>query len=285
MSQQIFTQDLCRSVSFRVAASEDEAGDGFTIDGYAAVFDTPTRIDSWEGQFDEQIAYGAFARSLRAKMPKLQFDHGMHPLIGSLPVGTWTSMTEEKGAGLHAVGRLSDNWLVEPVRQAIADGAVDGMSFRFSVVREKWEDGNGKPVKPEDVGRLLYEPDPERGVLQRTLLELRISEAGPVTWPAYEQTSVGVRNTVTIDLNRLNEPSQRSMLARAVLLADAKNSTTDGPQVTEEPIAEHSSGLDDPRSTDSTPDEHPSAEARRRRDMMRSAARSYRGYVLNIGKD
>jgi hypothetical protein len=55
----------------------------------------------------------------------------------------------------------------------------------------------------------------------RTLKEVRVPEVGPVVWPAYSDTSVGVRSqTLTIDLARLNEPDQRSRLAQAVLMAD-----------------------------------------------------------------
>ena len=60
-----------RAVEFR-----SESGDGHTLEGYAAVFDSPTRINSWEGEFDEQIARGAFNRTLNARKPVVQFDHG-----------------------------------------------------------------------------------------------------------------------------------------------------------------------------------------------------------------
>ena len=285
--EDVAREDLCRSVTFRVSASDDESGDGFTIDGYAAVFDTPTRIDSWEGVFDEEIAFGAFGRSIRARMPKLQFDHGYHPLIGSLPIGRWTSMTEEKGAGLHAVGRLHDNWLVEPVRQAIAEESVDGMSFRFSVVREEWLDKDGKKVKPDEVWKLLYEPG-DRGPLRRILREVKITEAGPVVWPAYQQTSVGVRSKVTIDLGRLTDPEQRSTLARAVFLADAATrKESDGPQPTEPEPDMHSPEIasGDSPVTSEPPGEHPSAEARRLRDRIRAAAQAHKGYLLSIERN
>ena len=35
---------------------------------------------------------------------------------------------------------MADNWLVAPFADAIRGGRVTGMSFRFSVVREKWFD-------------------------------------------------------------------------------------------------------------------------------------------------
>lgn len=278
--QDIARDNLCRMAAFRVGAAESD--DGFTIDGYAAVYDTPTRIDSWEGVFDEEIAFGAFGRSIRAKLPKMQYDHGQHPLLGSLPLGVWTSAAEERGKGLHVIGRMSDNWLIEPFRQAIADEAVDGMSFRFSVVREDWFDKKGQKVEADEIGRLLVEPG-TRGPLRRVLRELKISEAGPVAWPAYQETSVGVRSQVTIDLGRLTDPDERSKLARAVFTADAA-ATTDGPPVTADEPDEHSEEQrsDDPPITEPAPAEHPSAEARRRRDRIRASARDHRSYLLSI---
>jgi phage head maturation protease len=231
--------------------------------------------------FDEEFAFGAFARSIRAKLPKMQFDHGQHPLLGSLPLGRWTSMTDEK-SGVHAIGRMSDNWLVEPFRQAILEEAVDGMSIRFSVVREEWLDPDGKKVKPEDVFKML---DGRNGVLRRVIREAKMSEAGPVVWPAYEQTSVGVRSKVTIDLGRLTDPEQRNTLARAVILADAANADNpDGPQVTDGPPDDHSEEQrsDDPEVTEPEPDQHPSADAQRRRARMRAIAQNHRGYLLTI---
>ena len=53
------TQDLFRSVEFRAEPSAD----GLTLEGYAAVFNAETVINSWEGNFREQIAKGAFART------------------------------------------------------------------------------------------------------------------------------------------------------------------------------------------------------------------------------
>ena len=273
------TTDLCREARFELRATDDESGDGLTIDGYAAVYDTPTRIDSWEGTFDEQIAFGAFARSIRSRMPKLQFDHGYHPLIGSLPIGRWDSMTEEQGAGLHSVGRLHDNWLVEPVRDAIREGSVDGMSFRFSVVREEWRDKDGKLVKPDEILGLLWEPG-ERGPLQRTLKEVKITEAGPVVWPAYAETSVGVRSTVTIDLGRLSDPRERKALAEAVFLADAATRTTDGPQPTAQAPDEHAATA--PQVTAPSPGKHPSATPTRKANPAKEFALHARGYVMNI---
>lgn len=183
--------NLTREVNFRSDADSEE-GDGFNLFGHAAVFGQPTRIDSWEGEFDEEIRYGAFRKSIRERDPVMQFDHGRHPLIGSIPIASIKTLREED-AGLWVEARMTDNWLIEPVRMAISEKNIKGMSFRFDVVREKWFDNAGKELKdPMEIAELLWNPG-DRGPLKRELVELRLHELGPVVFPAYIQTSVGVR--------------------------------------------------------------------------------------------
>lgn len=269
---------LIRSVPFQTMRAEGETtGDGLTLDGYGAVFGSATRIDSWEGTFDEVISPGAFKKSLRERTPIMQFDHGQHPLIGSIPLGRWDSV-EEDAHGLHTVGRLSDNWLIEPVRDAIRDGGVTGMSFRFSVVRDEWTDAAGKKIREDELPDLLYYGAGERGPILRTLKEVRVSEVGPVTWPAYEATSVGVRSAerFVIDLGRLDlrTAHARSELARAVALADAATTHVESTAVgrltagvlhavtTTSGVIETPGARPEPRSTATeAADEHPAAPA------------------------
>lgn len=189
--------DVCRSVPFTplVRAGED---DGRTFEGYGAVFNSPTRIDSWEGTFDELVAPGAFRKSLTELVPKFQFDHGHHPLIGSIPIGAITDIHEDE-RGLFVRARLGEHTLIDLVREAISTGAINGMSFRFSVVRDEWRDRNGRKINSEnELSRLLYGNEPERLPLQRTLLEVKCAEVGPVVWPAYPDTTASVRSNPLI---------------------------------------------------------------------------------------
>lgn len=173
-----------RSVPFEL----DQTRDGLTFSGYAAVFNSPTRINSrFEGEFDEVILEGAFRNSLTAKTPVLMFDHGQHPLVGSLPLGVITR-AEEDSTGLHIEARLTDNWLVQPVRDAVRDGAISGMSFRFSVSKkgEKWQSRSG------DVQlRSIHDFD-------------AVPELGPVVFPAYEPTTASVRSQLDQLTGRLD---------------------------------------------------------------------------------
>jgi len=159
-----------RSVSFE---TRDFGDDGFTLEGYGAVFNQATRIDSHEGRFDEVIDRGAFNKTLSERTPVLQFDHGRDPATGSVPIGSIEDIRSDDH-GLFVRARLHDNARVEPIRQAIASGAVDGMSFRFQVMRDDWDESRDTPM--------------------RTLREVSLLEVGPVVFPAYAGASVGVRS-------------------------------------------------------------------------------------------
>lgn len=247
-----------REAPFKLrAVDDDELNDGLTLDGFGAVFGRLTVIDSWEGRFREQIALGAMKRSFRETPPKVQFDHGRHPLIGSIPIARLSSIAEESdpvlapNGGAHIVARMFDNWLMQPVRDAIEAEAINGMSFRFSVVREVWTYADGKAIRDEDALRIelrrtRYEDVAEEDLPIRTLKELRVPEMGPVVWPAYADTSVGMRSQV-IDLGRLGDPEQRKLLARAVFLADAAQSEDEDAQrdAAETVAVEHPSKSDD----------------------------------------
>ncbi|MGV7794905.1 HK97 family phage prohead protease [Mycobacterium kansasii] len=249
----------------------DEPNDGFTLDGYGAVFNRLTVIDSWEGRFREQFAPGSMKRSFRETPPKIQFDHGRHPLIGSIPIASLRSITEDvhpelaPEGGAHIIARIFDNWLMQPVRDAIAEGAISGMSHRFGVVREAWTYADGKPIRDEralitELERAMYENVSEDELPIRTVKEARILEMGPVVWPAYRQTSVGVRS---IDLGRLRDgdPEQRRLLAEMVFVADTASMDEEAQRDTTPPgvVVEHPESSDDAqRSTPECVGERPS---------------------------
>lgn len=175
-----------RSFGFETRAS----GDGRTLEGHAAVFNTPTRIRDLYGDFDEVIHPGAFTRSLAGRTPVMQFDHGKDPRVGSVPIGAIDDIHED-GTGLYVRAQLFDNPVVEPVRQAIAGGAIKGMSFRFQVPDggDTWQKRSG-------------------GVDQRDVYDTDTSEVGPVVFPAYDTTSVTVRSM----LAQLDPQEHRSLI-------------------------------------------------------------------------
>lgn len=185
-----------------VAFESDSSDDGRTLEGYAAVFDSPTRIRSWEGDFQETIRAGAFARSLKERTPVLQYDHGRDARVGSVPIGAIEDVRED-AKGLYVRARLYDNPVVEPVRQAIAGKSIKGMSFRFEV--------------PEGGDTWTRSGSTE----EREIRDADIHELGPVVFPAYDTTSVTVRSL----LAQL-DAGERDALVRevaALLRADLPN--------------------------------------------------------------
>lgn len=186
-----------RDVEFRL--SDDVTGDGRTLEGYAAVFEQETSIKDFFGTYSETITPGAFRKTLRDRRGKVvcQFNHGRDSRTGSVPIGVFTELREDD-EGLFTKARLFRNDAVEPVREAIAEGAINGMSFTFRVVRDEWRDAEGEQVAADEVQSLLTDPG-DRGPLRRSLKEIHLLEAGPVVYPAYEGTSVGVRSVAELN--------------------------------------------------------------------------------------
>lgn len=164
-----------------------EAGNGLTLEGYAAVFNTPTRIRAVDGDFDETILPGAFKRSLAERTPVLQWDHGRDPAVGTAPIGDITDLREDDH-GLLVRAQLYDHPSTERVRMAIKGKSVKGMSFRFGVP----EGGEDWPARD-----------------RREIRDADVHELGPVVFPAYKTTTVSVR-----DLLAGLDPDERTALIR-----------------------------------------------------------------------
>lgn len=161
---------------------EDDHMDGRTLVGYPIVFDEWTPIDSWEGRFIERIHPKALDRTLarRGDNIKVLWNHGFDPSIGEKPLGKPAKMeVDERGLYVEVpFARTSYN---DDLLELIRAGAVDGMSFRFTVQQEQWVE------KP---GRSDHNPE---GWPERTIHQADVHEFGPVTFPAYLATTAGVR--------------------------------------------------------------------------------------------
>lgn len=166
-------RDSLIRANFETRATVSE---GRTMTGYPIVFDQWTTINSWEGEFKERVAPGALKKTLRENgdAVKILFNHGMDPSIGDKPLGR-ASVMRTDAQGLYVEVPLSDTSYNDDLLALMRDGALDGMSFRFSVVNEDWN-------------------TPKRGLPERTITELRLYELGPVTFPAYQATTVGIRS-------------------------------------------------------------------------------------------
>jgi HK97 family phage prohead protease len=184
----ISNASICvRSFDFELRGEPD--GDGLTLHGYAAVFNSPTKIRDLQGEFEETLLPGAFKRSLETRTPVLQWDHGKDPAVGTAPIGDIQDLREDDH-GLLVRARLYDHPSTGRVRQAIKGKSVKGMSFRFGVPEggEAWSTRDGMDV--------------------REISDADVHELGPVVFPAYDSTSVTVRSL----LAQLDPDEHRALL-------------------------------------------------------------------------
>lgn len=197
-----------RSVPFELRAA-DEDSDGLTLEGYGTTFDDFYDVEDWLGVYRERVAKGSFAKTIKERrgLIKVQYDHGHHPVLGSIPIGSLQDIREDSH-GLFVSVRLHDNWMTEPVRDAIRSQAVSGMSIRFQTTKDEWN----------------YDSDPE----ERTIREVKLYEVGPVAFPANEATSVALRSLASALRSSGVDLSTLGGMLRRDSTDDAAGSTTAG---------------------------------------------------------
>lgn len=143
------------------------------IQGYAALFDVETVI---YGMFRESIAPGAFRRSIQTGERVVSlFNHDSNYVLGSTSSGTMKVREDEKGLWIEV--EPPDTQVGRDVTEYIRRGDVQGQSFMFSIDKQEW----------------TFAQD-EREMDLRRITEVTLFEAGPVLFPAYPDTSVGLRS-------------------------------------------------------------------------------------------
>lgn len=179
--------DLFRGVrpfTYRAAdpAADGTAGDGH-MTGHFAVFNQWTEIHSWfEGDFLERFVPGSFKKTMRDNRDRMRvlFQHGRDMTVGDKPLGVIEDMGEDDYGAAYDV-RLLDTTYNADLIPGLENGLY-GASFRFSVMREDWV----REPKPSE-----YNP---AGLDERTVREASVAEFGPVTFPAYEGATAGIRS-------------------------------------------------------------------------------------------
>lgn len=155
--------------AFRPDLEIRTAGDGRTVHGIAAPFDRPAQIAEGGLRFAETIRRGAFTKTLQGRTRQIKF-LSQHRRDDN-PLGVFTELRED-AAGLYVEARVSETRAGDDVLALVRDGALDGWSIGFGVIRERWNNDRS----------------------QRDLLELRLAEVSLVTFPAYDDARVvGVR--------------------------------------------------------------------------------------------
>jgi uncharacterized protein len=176
--------------------------DGNVMVGYPIVFNQWTEIDSWEGHFLERVLPSGPVKAMKEGRQRVQYNHGMHPVVGSSGLGTPRVMKRD-AMGVYTETPLSDtSYNRDIIKPLLADGTLDGMSFRFSVIEDRWR----QPKEPAD-----HNP---KMLPERSLVEFKWHEFGPVDWPAYEAATAGIRSQVALALWLQTPQEQRASLMR-----------------------------------------------------------------------
>ena len=145
-----------------------EVGDGMTLVGYAAKFNS--RSENLGG-FVETITPGAFKRSLRSRNDvKLLVNHDSGRVLASTRSGT-LRLTED-AVGLMVEADLPNTTDGRDMAELLRRGDLSSMSFGFSVIKDSWSnDGT-----------------------ERSLESVRLFETSIVAFPAYQATEAFVRS-------------------------------------------------------------------------------------------
>ena len=200
-----------RSYSFEVRAEQNTEGVGI-VRGRPIVYDKKTDL----GWFDEIIEHGALDQAdLRDVRFLVNHDLSKIPLARSRnnnANSTMQLMVDDQGLDIRVNLDLQNNSEARNLYSAIERGDITGMSFMFSVDSEEWDD--------------LESEHPTRRIKKIS----NVVEVSAVTFPAYEDTEISVRNKEALDSAKLAlESAKRSQQAeldsaamREVELAKAK---------------------------------------------------------------
>jgi HK97 family phage prohead protease len=152
-----------------VGAVEHRADDGKrTLIGYAAKFERLAMIGSY---FQEKIAPGAFSSAIGGDIRAL-VDHDPGRVIGRTKSGTLR--LSEDGTGLRVEIDLPNTSDGNDLWELVSRQDISGMSFGFRVTKETWDETGDVPV--------------------RTIQAVELFEVSAVAWPAYEDTTIGLRS-------------------------------------------------------------------------------------------
>lgn len=186
-------QLLVPGLEIRAVDPDDEGP--LQLEGYAAVFDK----DSDGFWFIERIRKGAFADTIKEDDIAALFNHDRNQVLGRNTAETLA--LEEDKTGLKYIIDLPDTQVGRDLHVVVKRGDVKGSSFSFQTQKDEWE----------------YLDDGETVI--RTLLKVKLFDVGPVTFPAYPDTTTAVRslNDWLGEQNAVPEVPRRRNLARRKL--------------------------------------------------------------------
>ena len=156
---------------------KDDGDDESIITGYAA------RFDVWSeplGFFKERIRPGAFKKTIKENDIRSLINHDPNLILGRTKNKTLELWEDDKG--LRFDNRLPGTSYADDLKISIKRKDITQNSFGFQTIQDEWSKDGKK----------------------RDLIEARLFDISPVTFPAYPQTSVKLRlRDIGIDYDTL----------------------------------------------------------------------------------
>jgi len=160
----------CNPAELRVVKGKNG---GVKISGYAAVFDKD--IDDLGG-FIERIAPGAFKEALKNSDVRALINHDQNLILGREAANTLRLKETNEGLFMEIIPPNTS--YAKDLLESISRGDIAEQSFSFRVAADEWENLD----------------DADRDTV-RTIKEVsHLYDIGPVTFPAYPQTSAALRS-------------------------------------------------------------------------------------------
>lgn len=150
-------------------------GETNSVEGYGALFNDEVVI---YGLFRERILPGAFRDTIAADDIRVAFNHSPNFIIGRTSAKTAEMSEDEKGLKYQA--DPPDTTWARDLVTSIKRRDITGSSFQFEIERDEDEEWDFTQTKQ---GKLPL----------RTIKRAKLWEAGPVAYPAYENTTVSAR--------------------------------------------------------------------------------------------
>lgn len=192
------------SFDIRSEQTDDEVG---IITGRPIVYDSMTDL----GYFNEVIERDALiGTNLKDVRFLVNHDTSMIPLARSrnnTPNSTMQMVVDDEGMGIRVNLDIKNNSDARNLYSAVGRGDITGMSFMFLVKDEEWDD--------------IDSDHPTRRI--KSISD--VIEVSAVTFPAYDETSISVRNKEALDNARsaLESAKNKKALDSALELAKAKS--------------------------------------------------------------
>lgn len=182
-----------------VAPKVETRADGkLVIAGYAAVFwdgTQGTEFEPFRGM-KERVLPGAFDRAIREDDVRALFNHDENIILGRTVSRTLRLSVDARG--LRYEIDPPDTQVGKDLVESIRRGDVTGSSFGFRTIRQNFVESQDPPL------------------VVRELVEVKLFDVSPVTFPAYVATEAGVRGAegASEALAAWREESRRAAAAR-----------------------------------------------------------------------